>query len=88
MIPRNRRPTTPGVLLHATYLEPNGISIAKFAEACGLSRKHVSAIVNGRAALSPETAVRFSEVLGTTPDFWMNWPRAWTRRWRNCNALR
>lgn len=72
MIPRNRRPTTPGRLLLATYLEPNGISIARFAEACGLSRKHVSNIVNGHAAVSPETAIRFSEALGTTPDFWVN----------------
>src|SRR3954447_26582329 len=68
----SRRPTTPGEILAELYLEPAGISIAKFAEACGLTRKHMSAIVNGRASITAETAARISVVLGTTAQYWLN----------------
>ncbi|MDE1148736.1 MAG: HigA family addiction module antitoxin [Azospirillaceae bacterium] len=72
MARRERRPTAPGRILQAHYLEPRGISITKLAEATGLTRKHVSNIVNESANITPETAVRFSVALNTTPEFWMN----------------
>ena len=76
MRPRSRRPTTPGALLKEHYLDPRGISISKFAVATGLTRKHISNIVNGHAALSAETAVKFGTVLDTSPELWMNAQRA------------
>jgi addiction module HigA family antidote len=54
------------------YLRPHRISIAKFAEAAGVTRKHMSAIVNGRAAITAETATRVAKVLGTTAQYWLN----------------
>src|SRR5438445_12655625 len=69
---RRRRPTSPGAILREFYLEPRHISVTAFAEAIGLSRKHVSSIVNGSAAITPETAERFARVLGTTARFWLN----------------
>jgi len=48
------------------------ISIAKFAEACGVTRKHMSAIVNGHAAITAEMAARMAAVLGTTAQYWLN----------------
>lgn len=74
MIERNRRPTPPGEILKAHYLEPRGLTITRFAELTELSRKHVSGIVNARPGvrITAETAVRFAKVLGTTDRFWMN----------------
>ena len=72
MRPKNRRPTAPGTLLKEHYLGPRGITIGKFAAATGITRKHISHIVNGHAALSPETAVKFGVVLDTSADLWMN----------------
>jgi addiction module HigA family antidote len=69
---RTRRPTLPGQILVELYLAPHDISIAKFAEAVGLSRKHMSAIVNGRASITAETAARMAAVLGTTAQYWLN----------------
>ena len=69
---RNRRPTPPGRILVAYYLPPRGLSINRFAQATGLTRKHVSNIVHERAGITPETAVRFAIVLETTPQFWLN----------------
>jgi len=48
------------------------LSINKFSENAGLTRKHVSNIVNGRAGITPETAIRFARVLETTPEYWLN----------------
>ncbi len=72
MIEKKRRPTEPGRILKEYYLRPRGLSINRFAGSAGLTRKHVSNIVNGRAGITPETAVRFAGVLGTTPLFWLN----------------
>lgn len=37
-----------------------------------MSRKTLSSILNGRAGISPETAVRFSLAFGTSAKTWMN----------------
>ncbi|MFP6731012.1 MAG: HigA family addiction module antitoxin [Alphaproteobacteria bacterium] len=72
MIRRNRKPTAPGTILRSYYLAPRNLSINRFSKAAGLTRKHVSNIVNGHAGITSETAYRFSQVLGTTPQFWLN----------------
>jgi addiction module HigA family antidote len=69
---RTRRPSLPGEILVELYLTPHEISIAKFAEACGVSRKHMSMIVNGHAAITAEMATRMAAVLGTTAQYWLN----------------
>ncbi|HEY5208003.1 MAG TPA: HigA family addiction module antitoxin [Stellaceae bacterium] len=69
---RERRPTTPGEILAELFLRPHKVSIAKFAEAAGVTRKHMSAIVNGRAAIAAESATRIATVLGTGAQVWLN----------------
>jgi addiction module HigA family antidote len=69
---RKRLPTHPGVILKKYYLGPREISVSALARAAGLTRKHISTIVNGRAGVTAETAVRFAEVLGTSPEYWLN----------------
>ncbi|CAA6605160.1 Antitoxin HigA-1 [Rhodospirillaceae bacterium LM-1] len=68
----NREPTHPGVILKEFFLEPNNISVLAFAAEAGLSRKHLSQIVNGHAGITPDTAVRIAAVIGNTAQFWMN----------------
>jgi len=67
-----RRPTSPGDILAELYLRPRSVSIARFADAAGVTRKHMSAIVNGRAAITAETATRIATVLGTSAQYWLN----------------
>ena len=69
---RTRRPSLPGEILAELYLAPRNISIAKFAGAVGVSRKHMSAIVDGRASITADTAARMAAVLGTTAEYWLN----------------
>jgi addiction module HigA family antidote len=65
-------PAHPGEILKAMYLEPMGVSITRAADALGVSRKHVSAIVNGRVPVTPDMAVRLAGVFGTEPEIWIN----------------
>ncbi|HLC15608.1 MAG TPA: HigA family addiction module antitoxin [Thermodesulfovibrionia bacterium] len=68
---RKRLPTHPGAILKYDYLEPLGISVTKVAENLGVSRITVSKIVNERASVTPEIALRLSRVFNTTPGLWM-----------------
>lgn len=71
-IERKRRPTEPGEILNELYLAPYGISISQFAEAAGVSRKHMSAVVHGRASITADLATRIATALGTSAQFWLN----------------
>jgi addiction module HigA family antidote len=72
MVKRNRKPTSAGSLLSELFLKPRGISITDFADAVGVSRKHVSNVIHGRARIEAELATRFATVLGTSADLWLN----------------
>ena len=65
-------PPHPGEILKALCLEPLGLTVTAAAEALGVSRKTLSAILNGRAGISPEMAVRLSIAFGTTAESWLN----------------
>lgn len=73
---RTRKPSLPGDILRELYLEPLGLTIAAFAERIGVSRKTVSAIVNGRAPVSVDMALRLSRAFNTTPNLWLNLQQA------------
>ena len=65
-------PPHPGEVLRALCLEPLGLTVTATARALRVSRKTLSAILNGRAGISPEMAVRLSLAFGTTAESWMN----------------
>ena len=65
-------PPHPGEVLKDLCLEPAGLTVTAAAEALGVSRKTLSAIVNGRAGISPEMAVRLSIAFDTTSESWLN----------------
>jgi len=65
-------PPHPGEILRSLCLEPLGVSITDAAEALGVSRKTLSSILNGRAGISPEMAVRLSIAFDTSAESWLN----------------
>ena len=65
-------PVHPGEILREMYLKAMRVSITEAAEALGVSRKHVSAIVNGRAPVTPDMAMRLAAVFATEAQFWVN----------------
>ncbi len=65
-------PPHPGEIIKELCLDPLGLSVTEAAEALGVSRKTLSSILNGRAGISPEMAIRLSKAFDTTPESWMN----------------
>ena len=65
-------PPHPGEVLRELCLEPLGLSVTAAAEALGVSRKTLSAILNGKAGISPEMAVRLSIAFNTSAESWLN----------------
>ncbi|TLZ12827.1 MAG: HigA family addiction module antidote protein, partial [Gammaproteobacteria bacterium] len=69
---RMHNPPHPGQIIRQLCLEPLGMSMTEAASALGVSRKTLSALLNGRAGISPEMAVRLSIAFGTSSESWMN----------------
>lgn len=65
-------PPHPGEVLRELCLEPLGLSVTQAADALGVSRKTLSSILNARAGISPEMAVRLSIAFGTTAESWLS----------------
>ena len=65
-------PPHPGEIIKELCLEPLGLTVTRAAEALGVSRKTLSAIVNGRAGISPEMAIRLSMAFDTSAESWLN----------------
>jgi addiction module HigA family antidote len=65
-------PPHPGEIIRTLCLEPLGLTVTEAAEALGVSRKTLSGILNGRAGVSPEMAVRLSIAFGTSAESWLN----------------
>lgn len=55
----------------ADLLEENGWSQAEFAGRVGYTTKHVNQLINGKASITDETAVRLERVLGSSAQFWL-----------------
>ena len=65
-------PPHPGEILRSLCLEPLGLSVTDAAKGLGVSRKTLSAVLNGRAGVSPEMAVRLSIAFNTSAESWLN----------------
>jgi len=65
-------PPHPGEVIKELCLEPLGISVTAAAKGLGVSRKTLSALLNGRAGVSPEMAIRLSIAFDTSAESWLN----------------
>lgn len=67
-----RNPPHPGEIIKELCLEPLGLSVTAAAKGLGVSRKTLSAILNGRAGISPEMAIRLSIAFDTSSESWLS----------------
>ena len=67
----SRKPPHPGEYIRHDCLEPLELSVTRGAEALGISRKTLSGIVNGRANVTPNIALRLARGFGSTPKQWL-----------------
>jgi addiction module HigA family antidote len=64
-------PSHPGEILAAECLQPLGLTVTAAAQALGVSRKTLSAILNQRAGITAPMAMRLAKAFGSTPEFWL-----------------
>ena len=75
---RMHNPPHPGEILADTVVRENGgLSVTEFARRLGVSRVALSRVVNGRAAVSAELAVRLAAALGGSPESWLSMQNAY-----------
>ena len=72
MIPENRIPTHPGMILAQEFLTPLGLSQVALAAHLGVPVQRVNELGRGKRGVTPETAWLLAQALDTTPEYWLN----------------
>jgi addiction module HigA family antidote len=69
---RMHNPPHPGEVLRELCLGPLNLTVTEAARALDVSRKTLSSIVNGRAGISAEMAIRLAIAFDTSAESWLN----------------
>ena len=69
---RKLTPITPGEVLLMEFIKPLGISQSRLARDLSVPVRRVNDIVQGKRAITPDTALRLAVYFNMTPEFWMN----------------
>ncbi len=74
MLPKNRKPTSPGKILLEEFLVPLSMTQTAFVNHLGgsWSQPKLSAILNDRKSITEAIALDLADALGTSPEFWMS----------------
>lgn len=64
-------PPHPGLSVRFDCLEPLGLSVTEAARALGVTRQALNNLVNGKAGISPEMAIRLSKAFGGSAEVWL-----------------
>ena len=65
---RMKNPAHPGEFVRSEIIEALGLTVTRAARALGVTRPALSALLNGRASLSPEMALRIEKAFGVSMD--------------------
>ncbi len=66
-----KNPPHPGRIVRQDCIEPLGLTITGAAKALGITRQALNNVVNGKAGISPEMAVRIAKAFGGSPEMWL-----------------
>ncbi len=65
-------PIHPGEILRTEFLDELGVTPYALAKNTGIDKGNLSRIINGKSAITADTALRLGRFFGTSPDSWMN----------------
>ena len=65
-------PIPPGETLREEFMRPLGITVTALARDIGVPANRISQIVNGKRALSADTALRLGKYFGVSPEIWLD----------------
>jgi len=66
-----KNPPHPGRIVRQECIEPLGITVTEAARALGVTRQALNNVVNLKAGISPEMAIRLSKAFGSSPEVWL-----------------
>ena len=66
-----KHPPHPGRSIKENCLDPLGLNVTKAAKVLGVARHTLSRVLNGRAAISPEMAIRLEKAGWSNAEFWL-----------------
>jgi addiction module HigA family antidote len=69
---RDFEPTHPGEILLEQFLTPMGITQYRLAKSISVPQRRISEIVQGKRAISADTALRLGRFFGMEAQFWLN----------------
>jgi antitoxin HigA-1 len=72
-----KNPVHPGEIIRHECLEPLGLTVTAAADVLSISRQALNNVVNGKAAVSPEMAVRLAAAFGSTAETWLQMQAAY-----------
>ena len=72
-----KNPAHSGEILATMYLEPLGLTVTQAAAALKMPRAALSEIVNGRRAVTPQTALKLQKAFNQPAAFWLSVQSAW-----------
>ena len=61
----------PGEVIKHDCLNTLNLTVTDAAKVLGVSRPTLSSLINGKAGVSPEMAIRLSKAFGSAPEFWL-----------------
>ncbi|MCZ7625360.1 MAG: HigA family addiction module antitoxin [Candidatus Methylomirabilis sp.] len=64
-------PPHPGRIVRQECIEPLGLTVTDAAARLGITRQALNNLVNGKAGISPEMAIRLSKAFGSSPEVWL-----------------
>ena len=66
-----KKPPHPGEIIRHEVIEPLGLTVTRAAEILSVTRPALSNVLNGRASVSPEMALRIEKAFGPKMDHTM-----------------
>lgn len=83
-----KNPPHPGRMIRRA-LGPDGLGLTQTAaaEQLGVSRKQLTMILNAKAGISPEMAIRLSKGIGSSPDHWLRMQAAYDLAQQNADRI-
>ena len=76
-LPKNRPPTHAGEMLLEEFLKPLNLSQADAARRLQMPLNRLNELIKGKRGVTPDTALRLSELFKVSPEFWMNLQAGW-----------
>ena len=70
-------PPHPGRIVRQECLEALGLSVTEAAKVLDVTRQTLNNLVNEKAAISPEMAIRLEKAFGSTADTWLRMQAAY-----------